>query len=52
MTSWQWQVILALIRVVLKLETRTNDDDNEWFDIQVSQDRALLEEAIWRSEKD
>lgn len=46
MTEKQWQVILALCRLVLKIEQRTNDDTDEWFDISVANDRAILEEAV------
>jgi len=40
--------MLAIIRIVLKIEARTNDDNHEWFDSQVSTDRGLLEQAINR----
>lgn len=46
MTDYQWQVVLALIRLVLKIEARTNDDNDEWIDINVSKDRSILEEVL------
>lgn len=48
MTEYQWKVVLALCRLVLKIEERTNDDNHEWFDIHVSNDRIILNEALNR----
>ena len=50
MTSWQWKVILALCRLLLKVEERTNEDNDEHIDIGVSEDIAILHEAIEPSE--
>lgn len=50
MTEWQWKVILALIRLILKIEERTNDDNHEWFDAGVAEDRSILQEALERNE--
>lgn len=39
-------VIFALIRLVLVIEARTNDDNHEWFDVQVAKDCSTLREAL------
>lgn len=45
------EVISALIRVVLKIEERTNNDNHEWFDIATASDCSLLREALKREEE-
>lgn len=41
-----YKVVMALSRLVLKIEQQTNDDDNEWFDINAMNDTAILKEAL------
>ena len=50
MTEYQWEVILALSRLVIKIEAQTNDDNHEWFDINAANDIATLKEALERDE--
>lgn len=47
MTNWQWSIVCALIRVVLRLESRTN---HEYTDIEISNDCSLLNEALERND--
>lgn len=51
MTDWQWQVVIALCRAVVRIEGRTNDDNHESFDMQQMKDISTLQEAIDREPK-
>lgn len=46
MTSEEMAAFAALARLVLLVESRTNDDSHESFDLQASMDRATLDEYL------